>query len=90
MEYTDDNKLMKEVEPDWSEWVSNPHLNYLGKWLADVDLGKPPSDKEQARERFRIGWSSQDEREEVEAQEDFDESKIEGLIRTHTRHPPHR
>ena len=67
---------MKEVKPDWSEWVSNPYLNFLGKWLADVDLGKPPSDKEQAQEQFGIGWSSQDEREEVEAQEDFDESKI--------------
>ena len=89
MEYTDDEP-MKEVEPDWSEWVSNPYLNYLGKWLADVDLGKPPSDKEQAQGQFEIGWSSQEERKEIEVQEDFDNSEIEGLIRTHTRRPPHR
>ena len=48
LEFTDDNEPMKEVEPDWSEWVASPYLNYLGKWLANVDLGKPPSDKEQA------------------------------------------
>ena len=81
---------MKEVEPDWSKWVSNPYLNYLGKWLADVDLGKPPSDEEQAWEWFGLGWSSEEERAEVEVQEDFNESKIEGLIRTHTRCPPCR
>ena len=89
MEYTDDEP-MKEIESDWSKWVSNPYLNYLGKWLADVDLGKPPSDEEQARGRFGIGWSSQDEREEIKDQEDFDKSEIEGLIRTHARRPPHR
>ena len=89
LEYTD-GEPMKEVEPDWSEWVSNPYLNYLGKWLADVDLGKPPSDEEQARGQFGIGWSSQEERGEVEVQEDFDDSKIEGLIRTHTHCPPRR
>ena len=81
---------MKEVEPDWTEWVPNPHLNRLWKWLAELDLGKPPSDEEAAREQFRLGWSSEEEREEVEAQEDFDESKIEGLLRTHTRRPPRR
>ena len=81
---------MKEVEPDWKGWVPNPHLSCLGKWLADVDLGKPPSDEEMARERFRFGWCSQDKREEVKVQEDFDESEIEGLIRTHTRRPPRR
>ena len=90
LEYANDNEPMKEIEPDWSKWVSNPYLNYLGKWLADVDLGKPPSDEEQARGQFGIGWSSQDKREEVKAQEDFDESEIEGLIRTHARHPPRR
>ena len=81
---------MKEVEPDWTEWVPNPHLNRLGKWLAGANLGKPPSDEETAREWFGLGWSSKEEREKVEAQEDFDESEIEGLLRTHTRRPPHR
>ena len=81
---------MKEVKLDWTEWVPNPHLNRLGKWLAETDLGKPPSDEETAREWFRLGWSSEEEREEVEAQEDFNESEIEGLISTHTHRPPHR
>ena len=48
LEYANNNEPMKEVEPDWSKWVAFPHLNYLGKWLAKVDLGKPPSDKEEA------------------------------------------
>ena len=78
---------MKEIELDWKEWVPNPHLNCLGKWLAEMDIGKPPSDEEVARERFRLGWSGEEERKEVEVQEDFDESKIEGLLRTHTHRP---
>ena len=81
---------MKEGELDWTEWVPNPHLNHLGKWLADMDLGEPPSDKEAARKWFGLSWSSEEEREEVKAQEDFDESKIEGLLRTHTHWPPRR
>ena len=55
-----------------------------------MDIGKPPSDEEVARKRFGLGWSSEEEREEVEAQEDFDEREIEGLLRTHIRHPPRR
>ena len=90
MHADNDDEPIKEVKPDWSEWVSNPYLNYLGKWLANTDLGKPPSDEEQAREQFRLGLSSEEERAEVEVQEDFDESEIEGLIRTHTHRPPHR
>ena len=50
LEYVTDDELMKGVEPDWSEWVANPHLNRLGRWLADVDLGKPPSDEKRAWE----------------------------------------
>ena len=80
----------QEGELDWTEWVPNPHLNRLGKWLAEMDIRKPPSDEEVARKRFRLGWSSEEEREEVEAQEDFDESEIEGLISTHTCSPPCR
>ena len=48
MEYVEDDELMKEVKLDWKEWVPNPHLNRLGKWLAETDLGKPPSDEEMA------------------------------------------
>ena len=90
LEYIENDEPMKEGELDWTEWVPNPYLNRLGEWLADVDLGKPPSDEEMAREWFGLGWSSEEERGEVEAQEDFDESEIEGLLRTHTCQPPHR
>ena len=54
LEYTKDDEPMKEVEPDWKEWVPNPYLNRLGKWLAETDLGKPPSDEETAREWFCV------------------------------------
>ena len=81
---------MKEVKPDWSEWVANPYLDYLGKWLAEVDLGKPPSDEEQAHGRFGISWSSEEERAEANAYEDEEVDKIDGLLRTHECKPPHR
>ena len=89
MEYAND-ELMKEVEPEWSKWVANPYLNYLGKWLAVVDLGEPPSDEEKAREQFRIGWSSEEERAKANAYEDEEANEIDGLLRTHERKPPHQ
>ena len=89
MEYLSD-ELMKEVEPDWSEWVDDPSFNYLGRWLAKVDLGEPPSDEEKARSRFRISWSSEEERAEANAYEDEEADEIEGLLRTHERKPPRR
>ena len=30
LEYIEEDKPMKEGELDWTEWVSNPHLNRLG------------------------------------------------------------
>ena len=90
MEYVTDDEPMKEVEPDWSEWVPNPYLNRMGKWLAEVDLGKPPSDEEEARARFGIGWSSEEERTEANAREEEEADEIEGLLRTHERKPPRR
>ena len=90
MEYVTDNEPMKEVEPDWSEWVASPYLNYLGKWLAEVDLGKPPSDEEKAWAQFGIGWSSEEERAEANAREEEEAEEIEGLLRTHERKPPCR
>ena len=84
------NEPMKEVKPDWSKWVANPHLNYLGRWLADVDLGEPLSDEEKAQGRFRIGWSSEEERAKVNAYEDEEAGEIDGLLRTHEWKPPHR
>ena len=90
MEYAADNELMKEVELDWKEWVPNPHLNCLGKWLAETDLGKPPSDKEQACGWFGIGWSSEEERAEANAYENEEANEIDGLLRTHEYKPPCR
>ena len=90
LEYVTDDEPMKEVEPDWSEWVANPYLNRLGKWLAEVDLGKPPSDEEEARAQFGIGWSSEEERAEANAHEEEETDEIEGLLRTHECKPPRR
>ena len=36
-----------------------------------------------SQEQFGLGWSSEEERAKVEVQEYFDDSEIEGLIRTH-------
>ena len=90
LEYVTNDEPMKEVEPDWSEWVANPYLNRLGKWSAEVDLGKPPSDEEEARVRFGIGWSSEEERAEANAREEEEANEIKGLLRTHERKPPRR
>ena len=56
--------------------------------MAEVDLGKPPSDEEEARARFRISWSSEEERVKADAHEEEEADKIEGLLRTHERRPP--
>ena len=88
LEYTNDNELMKEAKPDWSEWVTNPHLNYLGRWLTKVDLGKPLSDEEEAQGWFGIGWSIKEERAKVNAYEDEEASEVNGLLRTHECKPP--
>ena len=89
LEYAED-ELMKVVEPDWSKWVASPHLNYLGRWLVKVDLGKPPSDEEEAQGWFGIRWSSEEERAKANAYEDEEASEIDGLLRTHGCKPPHQ
>ena len=53
-------------------------------WLADVDLGKPPSDEEEARSRFGIGWAA-----EAEAIQDLKDEEIKGLVDTHDSPIPH-
>ena len=55
-----------------------------------MDLGKPPSDEEQAHGQFGIRWSSEEERAEANAYEDEEANEIDGLLRTHERKPPHR
>ena len=56
----------------------------MEKWLANVDLEKPPSDEEEARGRFGIGWAEEAARVEAEAHQDFEDEEIEGLVDTHT------
>ena len=38
----------REDSPNYSQWVSSGHFVKMEKWLANVDLGEPPSDEEEA------------------------------------------
>ena len=38
-----------EESPDYSKWVSSDYFGKMLTWLANVDLGKPPSDEEEAQ-----------------------------------------
>ena len=73
-----------EESPDYSKWVSSDYFGKMLAWLANVDLGKPPSDEEEARSRFGIGWAEEAARAEAEAHQDFKDEEIEGLVDTHT------
>ena len=53
-------------------------------WSSDQGHGQ------QACGRFRIGWSSEEERAEANAYEDEEADEIDGLLRTHECKPPHR
>ena len=48
----------------------------MSEWLANVDLGKPPSDEEEAQSRFGIGWAEEAARAEAEAHQDFKDEEI--------------
>ena len=48
-----------EGSPDYSKWVSSDYFGKMVEWLADADLGKPPSDEEEARSWFGIGWAEE-------------------------------
>ena len=74
----------REESPDYSKWVLSGHFARMEKWLANVDLGKPPSDEEEARGRFGIGWAEEVARAEAEAHQDFEDEEIEGLVDTHS------
>ena len=37
-----------EESPNYSKWVSSDYFEKMSAWLANVDLGKPPSDEEEA------------------------------------------
>ena len=80
--------LSSEGSPDYSKWVSSDYFRKMSAWLANVDLGKPPSDEEEARSRFGIGWAEEAARAEAEAHQDFKDEEIEGLVDTHTSPMP--
>ena len=80
--------LSRESSPDYSKWVPSGHFAKMSEWLANVDLGKPPSDAEDARNRFGIGWTKEAVRAEAEAHQDFEDEEIEGLIDTHNSPVP--
>ena len=73
-----------EDSPDYSKWVLSGHFAKMEKWLANVDLGKPPSDEEEARGQFGIGWAEEAARAEAEAHQDFEDEEIKGLVDTHS------
>ena len=53
MEYASDIlKEEREGSPDYSKWVPSNYIRKMLEWLANVNLGKPPSDEEEAQGRF--------------------------------------
>ena len=60
----------------------------MSAWLANVNLGEPPSDEEKARSWFGIGWTEEAVRAEAEAHQDFEDEEIEGLVDTHSSPVP--
>ena len=78
-----EDRLSREDSPDYSKWVPSGHFARMSEWLANVDLGKPPSDEEEARSRFGIGWAEEAARAEAEAHQDFEDEEIEDLLDTH-------
>ena len=83
-----EDRPSREGSPDYSKWVSSNYFRKMSEWLANVDLGKPPSDEEEARSRFGIEWVEEVARAEAEAHQDFEDEEIEGLIDTHTSPVP--
>ena len=57
--------------------------------LANIDLGEPPSDEEEAQGRFWIGWEQEAFQAEAEAWQDFENEEIKGLVHTHNSPVPH-
>ena len=69
-----------EGSPDYSKWVSSDYFKKMQVWLTNVNLGKPPSDKEESRAWFRIKWTEEGVRAEASAFQDFKDSEIKGLV----------
>ena len=77
----------REDSPDYSKWVPSGHFARMLEWLANVDLGNPPSDEE-ARSRFGIGWAEEAARAEAKAYQAFEDEEIEDLVDTHNSPVP--
>ena len=43
-----EDRPSREDSPDYSKWVPSDHFGKMMDWLANVDLGEPPSDGEKA------------------------------------------
>ena len=43
-----EDRPSREESPDYSKWVSSDYFRKMSAWLANVNLGKPPSDEEEA------------------------------------------
>jgi hypothetical protein len=80
----------REGSLEYSKWVSTDYFAQMQKWMSNVDLGKPPSDEEQARARFGIGWSDEGERAEAEAILELEDDEVANLVDTHRRRAPRR
>ena len=77
-----------EESPNYSKWVPSDHFGKMMDWLANVDLGEPPSDEEKAQSQFGIGWAEEAARAEAEAHQDFEDEEIKGLVDTHSSPVP--
>ena len=77
-----------EGSPNYSKWVSSDYFGKMSAWLADVNLGKPLNDEEEAQSQFGIGWAEEAARAEAEAHQDFKDEEIKGLVDTHSSPVP--
>ena len=73
-----EDRPSREDSPDYSKWVPSGHFAKMSEWLANVDLGKPPSDEEEARSRFGIGWAEETARAEARSEEHT--SELQSLV----------
>ena len=83
-----EDRPSREGSPDYSKWVSSDYFGKMSAWLANVNLGKPPSDDEEAQSWFGIGWEEEAARAEAEAHQDFKDEEIKGLVDTHSSPVP--
>ena len=77
LEYAEGILMEREPSPDYSRWVSPLYFVRLQEQLAKVGLGKPPSDEEQARASFGIGWADEAASAKANTLQDFKDSWID-------------